>query len=138
MPAKDTFHDVVKNALIKDGWTITHDPYTLSFGSTRVYADLGAERPIAAERAGQKIAVEIKSFLGDSNVRDLEQALGQFVLYRLLMRNVEPDRLLLLAVPESAYKSILEGSTGRDLIGELQLKIAIFNPDREEILQWLL
>ena len=26
MPAKDIYHDTVKNALIKDGWTITHDP----------------------------------------------------------------------------------------------------------------
>ena len=26
MPVKDIYHDTVKNALIKDGWTITHDP----------------------------------------------------------------------------------------------------------------
>lgn len=26
MPRKDTFHDVVKKALIADGWRITHDP----------------------------------------------------------------------------------------------------------------
>ena len=27
--AKDIFHDAVKYALEKDGWTITHDPYLL-------------------------------------------------------------------------------------------------------------
>ena len=27
MPAHDTFHDAVKHGLIKDGWTITDDPY---------------------------------------------------------------------------------------------------------------
>jgi hypothetical protein len=27
--AKDIFHQQVKNALIKDGWKITHDPFTL-------------------------------------------------------------------------------------------------------------
>ena len=27
--ARDLFHDIVKKALIKDGWTITHDPFTL-------------------------------------------------------------------------------------------------------------
>jgi len=32
MPAEDSFHDAVKNALIKDGWNITHDPLILGFG----------------------------------------------------------------------------------------------------------
>ncbi len=27
MPAKDVIHNEVKNALIKDGWNITDDPY---------------------------------------------------------------------------------------------------------------
>lgn len=31
MPAKDIYHDVVKNALIKDGWTILADSYTLEY-----------------------------------------------------------------------------------------------------------
>ena len=26
MPARDYYHDVVRNAIKKDGWTITHDP----------------------------------------------------------------------------------------------------------------
>jgi hypothetical protein len=72
MPAADVYHNVVKNALIKDGWTITHDPYTLTFGQRNVFVDLGAERLVAAEKGQEKIAVEIKSFLGTSDVRDLE------------------------------------------------------------------
>jgi hypothetical protein len=62
MPAQDIYHDNVKNALIKDGWTITHDPYTLTFGQKDVFVDLGAERIIAAAKGSEKIAVEIKSF----------------------------------------------------------------------------
>ena len=27
MPAKDVYHDAVKKALIKDGWSILADPY---------------------------------------------------------------------------------------------------------------
>ena len=137
MPARDTFHDIVKAALIKDGWTVTHDPYTLSFGTTNVYTDLGAERSIAAERGEEKIALEVKSFLGGSEVRELELALGQFVLYRLLMRTVEPNRLLLLAVPDSAFKSLFEDAAGQKLISEIDLKLAIFDPTRQEIIQWL-
>lgn len=32
MAARDVFHEAVKNALVKDGWTITHDPLALPFG----------------------------------------------------------------------------------------------------------
>jgi hypothetical protein len=56
MPAKDIFHNAVKNALIKDGWTITHDPLRLTWGGKDMYVDLGAERLLAAEKAGQQIA----------------------------------------------------------------------------------
>ena len=80
MPAKDIYHDIVKNALIKDGWTITHDQLVLRWGTTDVYVDLGAEQLLAAEKHGQKIAVEIKSFVGRSDVDDLEKALGQYLL----------------------------------------------------------
>ena len=80
MPAKDIYHDTAKNALIKDGWTITHDPYVLRWGTTDMFIDLGAEQLLAAERHGQKSAVEVKSFVGRSDVDDLEKALGQYIL----------------------------------------------------------
>lgn len=70
MPAKDIYHDVVRTALEKDGWTITADPPTQKIGRRSVLVDLGAEKLIAAEQAGQKIAVEIKSFLSPSPLRD--------------------------------------------------------------------
>jgi len=85
MPARDSIHDAVKTALIKDGWTITHDPYPLPYGDRDVYADLGAERAIAAERGDEKIAVEVKSFSGASEIHDLEVALGQFVFLSALV-----------------------------------------------------
>jgi XisH protein len=83
MPAQDIYHDAVVRALTADGWMITHDPLSLSYGGRDLYVDLGAERTtIAAERDGQKIAVEIKSFLGSSPIRDLEEAVGQYEVYR--------------------------------------------------------
>jgi hypothetical protein len=137
MSAKDTFHDDFKAALIKDGWTITHDPFTLSFGSRNVYADLGAERSIAATRGAEKIAVEIKCFIGDSEVRQLEIALGQFVLYRLLLERLDPNRVLLLAMPETAFKSLFEDAAGQGLIRDVELKIIVFDAAKQEIVQWL-
>jgi hypothetical protein len=72
MSARDKYHDAVKNALIQDGWTITHDPYRIAIGRRRGYIDLGAEMPLAAEKQGRRIAVEVKSFLGASELDDLE------------------------------------------------------------------
>ena len=85
MPARDSYHDSIKHALIKAGWTITHDPLRLSWGGKDMYVDLGAERLLAAERTGQQIAVEIKSFTNASEMNDLEQALGQYLVYRAVL-----------------------------------------------------
>lgn len=94
MSKRDLFHSAVRRALETDGWIITHDPLTLRYGDarTKVYVDLAAEMPIAAERDGIKIAVEVKSFLGTSEMTELERALGQFSLYRFLLSRQEPER----------------------------------------------
>jgi hypothetical protein len=75
MPAADKIHEAVKRALLKDGWAITDDPYVLEYDGIRFFADLGAERPIAAQRGSRRIVVEIKSFLGPSLIHDFEVAL---------------------------------------------------------------
>ena len=86
MSAKDVFHEVVKIALQKDGWQITHDPYTLQAGTLELYIDLGAEKVVAAEKDGQKIAVEITSFIGPSKISQFYTALGQFISYRAALQ----------------------------------------------------
>ena len=96
--AKDKYHYQVKEALEKEGWTITHDPYFIRLGKRKGYIDLGAEM-IGAERGKEKIAVEIKSFSGVSDVDEFEDALGQFLLYKLALDKKEPDRILFLAMP---------------------------------------
>lgn len=136
MPARDTYHDAVRTALIRDGWTITHDPFTISFGNSDVYADLGAERPLAAERGGERIAVEVKSFLGPSGLRDFELALGQFLLYRSLLERVEPGRRLFLAVPAEAFETLFQRPIVGPPIEDFRLAYFVFDPGREEILRW--
>lgn len=136
MPARDVYHAAVKAALIKDGWTITHDPYTMAFGQRAVFVDLGAERVLAAERGSEKIAVEIKVFQGASDIRDLEIALGQYVFYRSLLRRFEPERILFLAVPESVYVSTLDEPIARPVLEDLAVALIAFNPQQEEIVIW--
>ncbi len=116
MPQRDIYHDRVKRTLVADGWTITHDPYTIAFGVRYGFIDLGAERTIAAERAGRKIAVEIKSFVGPSPVADLGAAVGQYLLYRSWLARTDPARELYLAVDTAAASDVFEDLSARVLL----------------------
>ncbi|MFN7947619.1 MAG: XisH family protein [Blastocatellia bacterium] len=136
MPAKDRYHSTVKLALIRDGWTITHDPYTLTVGQKDVFVDPGAERPIAAEKGGEKIAVEVKSFVSPSDIRDLENAVGQYAFYRSLLARYEPDRRLFLAVPHSVYANTFNEPIARPVLEDLQVAIVVFDPQAEVIVKW--
>jgi XisH protein len=136
MPTKDIYHDAVKNALVKDGWKVTHDPLRLTWGGKDMYVDLGAERLLAAEKAGQQIAVEIKSFVGDSEMDDLEKALGQYVLYRAVLAEREPNRALYLAVPKDVL-DIFEQPLGKLLLKNNLAQVIGFDPQAEVILQWI-
>jgi len=137
MPAKDVFHDVVKTALHKEGWTITDDPLHLRVGGVMdMYIDLGAEKVIAAEKAGCKIAVEIKSFLGSSTLSEFHLALGQFMNYRYALADTEPDRILYLAVPLEVYEAFFTLLFIQSVVQRSALHLLIYDVDTEEIVQW--
>jgi hypothetical protein len=136
MPARDYDHDHVRRTLVKDGWTITHDPLRLRWGVKDLYVDLGAERLLAAERGHQKIAVEIKSFRGPSPVDDLEKAIGQFTVYHDVLETIEADRILYLAVSETAYQSAFEDPLGQLLLAKGRAKLLIYSEDTEVISRW--
>jgi XisH protein len=101
--AIDLFHSVVKDALIKEGWQITHDPFPVDYGDVQMQIDLGAERLIAATKDQEKIAVEVKSFINLSAISEFHTAVGQYLNYRRALRSQEPNRILYLAVPKQTY-----------------------------------
>jgi hypothetical protein len=136
MPALDIYHNAAKQALIKDGWTITHDPLHLRWGRKDMYVDLGAKRLIIAEREEQKIAVEVKSFLGVSEMQAFRDAVGKFAIYRAVLRRTYPDFILYLAIRDVVYSSFFEEPIGQILIEDENLKLVVFDAEKEEILQW--
>ena len=137
MPAKDIYHETVKRALEKDGWIITHDPFPLQIGRKRLSADLGAERLINAEKGTQKIVVEVKSFVGRSDVKDLEQALGQYVLYRQVLNEMQSDRSLYLAITQPIFNSVFTIELGQVLLKNQIIKLIVFDDKSEAIVQWI-
>jgi hypothetical protein len=137
MPAKDIYHNNLKNALIKDGWTITHDPYTITYGQRNVFVDFGAERIIGAEKAGEKIAIELKTFGGNSEINDLEKAVDQYALYRALLVRTQPERKLFIAISDAVFVTTFDEPMTRAVIEDLQVAIIVFNSAKEIITKWI-
>ena len=137
MPAKDAFHQLVRTALEHEGWTITHDPYRIDLGFVDFYIDLGAERLIAATKDGEKIAVEIKTFLATSTISEFHIAVGQFINYRIALEEEEADRRLYLAVPLEIYKRLFKYPFIQTVIQRNQIPLIIYDIDKEAIAQWI-
>jgi hypothetical protein len=138
VPAKNIHHASVIRALTADGWTITHDPLTLSFGGKDLFVDLGAERvTIAAEKSEQRIAVEIQSFLNPSPVRDLQETVGQFEVYRAILAETDPCRTLYLAVPRRVHDGLLTEAFGQLIIARLRLQLLVFDERQEKVVKWI-
>ncbi len=135
MSRRDTYHYVVKQALQQEGWTITHDPYTFETDPP-LSTDLGAERLLAAEKDTEKIAVEIKSFISDSQVGELEKAAGQYRLYRRALAIQEPERTLVLAVPIHAFADIFHRQVGLLAMEEFEFNLVVYSLVPGEPLQW--
>jgi hypothetical protein len=138
MPARDFYHDAVVRALIADGWAITHDPLTLALGGRDLFVDLGATCiTVGAEREGQQIAVEIKSFLSPSPMRDLEDAVGQFVVYRSVLAQVEAERTLYLAIPQRTFEGVFAERVGQVVVSGAAMRLVVFDEHRERIVRWV-
>ena len=137
MPGRDVLHPTVRAALERDGWTVTADPLVMRIGRRNMFIDLGAERIITAERGAERIAVEVKSFLGESEIVELEVALGQYVLYERLLRRKHPDRTLWLAVPSHVWSGIFREAIGDVLLEDGVLRLIVVNEERKEIERWI-
>ena len=136
MSAKDVFHDTLKRSLQKDGWTITHDPLVVDLSDGQLYIDLGAERLIAAKNKAEQIPVEIKSFLAPSAMSEFHTAVGQFLNYRVALRIQDPARILYLAVTLEVYEQFFSRKLPQLSIQEYHLKLLVFDPENEVIVQW--
>ena len=136
--AKDIFHQQVKNALIKDRWKITYDPFIIRISEAiKLQIDLAAENAIAAERGSEKIAVEIKSFIADSDISSFHTALGQYLNYCQALEEQEADRIVYLAIPVTTYQDFFQLPFIQRSLKRYQVRLIIYNPKLEVISQWI-
>ncbi|MCU0347900.1 MAG: XisH family protein [Saprospiraceae bacterium] len=135
MPKKDIIHVPIRSALEKDGWQITADPYKVIWEGKTYLPDLGAERVIAASRGTEKIAVEIKSFLGDFNI-EFYEALGQFDSYRFAVADFEPQRMVVLATSLVAWDEYFEMPYVVRILELKNIPVLVVDTAAEIIVKW--
>jgi XisH protein len=134
--ARDLFHQVVKDALIKEGWEITHDPFPIDYGDVQMQIDLGAEMLLAATKDKTTIAVEIKSFINPSAISEFHTAVGQYLNYRRALRAQEPSRVLYLAVPSQTYDEFFRLRFIQEGIEEYRIDLLVYDIEDRSIVKW--
>ena len=114
MPAKDRYHEAFVRALEKTDGPSPTDPLAIKVGDMDLFVDIGAERIVTADKDGERIAVEIKTFSGPSVVQDLKETIGQFVLYEDALRLAprHADRVLFIAAHEPAHTEVFSTDIG--------------------------
>ncbi|MBE8989018.1 XisH family protein [Nostoc sp. LEGE 12450] len=137
MSARDRFHELVRTALEKERWIITHDPYHIDLGFVDFYIDLGAELLLAATKDEEKIAVEIKTFLAPSTISEFHTAIGQFINYRIALEDDDPERRLYLAVPLDVYKRFFRYPFIQTVIVRNKIPLLVYDTQKQEIAEWI-
>jgi hypothetical protein len=137
VPAHDRFHNAVRCALEKELWQISSDPLYLKYGTDTLMIDLAADHFIVAERQTEQIAVEIKSFTKASDMSEFHSTLGQYLNYRMALEHNKIDRILFLAIPETAFKRFFQRKIAQDAIQLHKIRLIVFDQKNEVILQWI-
>lgn len=137
MARRDTHHHLVRLALEGEGWDVTDDPFFIKIGRKSAEIDLGAERIILAQRTTEKIAVEVKIFVGTSVITDFYKALGQFLMYQRALQSTEPDRILYLALPQAAYDELSLDVFDFPSFEDLRHRLIIYQPSENTSLTWI-
>lgn len=109
----------------------------LPFGNRKLYVDLAAEKLITAEKLNQRIAVEVKSFIGRSAMADLERALGQYLMYSQALNKHEEGRVLYLALPEEVFDDLTNDQVISILSEQMQIRLLVYDPTTQILVRWI-
>ena len=84
----------------------------------------------------RKILVEVKSFVGPSDINEFHRAVGQYVDYLVVLNEVDPDRMLFLAVPDFAWEGFFTEPAIQKSLGFISAKILVYDPLSKTITEW--
>src|SRR5262249_10783739 len=123
MPRKDQIHEAVRKALIKNGWTITDDPYRIEDEEAELQADSRIEKTMPDGSMRRVLVIEIKEFVTASPMNRLEEALGQYQVYRSYLRQIAPEEQLYLAVDKVSYDPLFARKSFQRIVEDYRLAL---------------
>ena len=62
---------------------------------------------------------------------------NQYVLYRLLLNRIEPERTVYLAIPDRAYRELFTEPIGELVINDLPLRLLVVDIEQAEVKKWI-
>ncbi len=113
------------------------DPLSLKVGRIPVFIDIGAEKIIGAEKDGQKIAVEIKTFGQLSFITALYEAIGKYIVYKEVLKIKNVNRVLYLAIPTDIWKEFGEEPIVKNIFEDYKFNFLLYEPTKETISSWI-
>ncbi len=70
-------------------------------------------------------------------MNELEKAIGQYIVYHDVLAETQPERELYLAVHDEIYTGLFKEPIGNLLLKNNRIKLIVFQPQKEVILQWI-
>ena len=139
MPAHDVFHAAVKEGLIKEGWTITDDPLIIEFGGQRpVHRPGCGEGSSPPRRGSERIAVEVKSFLGPSLVTRFSHGPGAILeLPACLGRQGSRSRPLPGGAGTDLFRVLYAPARHKTRSSVMRVHLIVYDPESEALVQWI-
>lgn len=132
----DQCHEQVVRALQKAGWDVDPGMYFLRVEGVTVFADIRARQ--INGKPHQIVVVEVKCFPDNrSDMDELYRAIGQYVIYRNVLKATNKPGVPYLAIPLEAYSRLFTKKVVSMTIDELQIKLILVDIEREEIVRWV-
>jgi hypothetical protein len=136
MPALDKCQGIVERVLQKAGWNIDTRQMTLPLPTTSLFVDIRAHR-ISEDGDREILVVEAKCFSQQSSqLHDLYSSIGQYLVYRNLMRELNMLYPIYLAIPVHAYEGVFQ-LAGMDTVKETKISLIVFDMVAEEVIEWV-
>jgi XisH protein len=136
MPMLDQCHEQVVRALQKDGWTVRPTPFYTGFDRRKVFIDIQALQQKNGSAQGI-VVVEVKCFLDPHNITtDFYTAIGQYLVYRTILRQTQNAMPLYLAVSEIIFQTVFD-ETAHLILNESKIKVLVVDMNREKIVRWI-
>jgi hypothetical protein len=136
VPALDQCHPQVVHALEKAGWRVVFAPYVIHVDDKRAFADMILSKGTNGT-SEQMIVLEVKCFpAGRAFTHELYNALGQYLVYREMMRLDNAVVPLFLSIPIEVFNSDFD-TIVMETIRSNQIRLLVINLEKEEIDRWI-